>query len=757
MSSTILYKFRSGTTFEALPLPGSVARLFDVKKAIVQAKKLDQGSMDFDLSVRNATTNEEYTDESMMLPRGTRVVVQRLPAAKGHGFLARMARNQYGGGGMPGQQAGMPLPGQPASGYYTIDSRAQDDDEEFVSTTNNNTTTNMANASLNEEKELAALRAATEAASSSAAVGASRGMRPAPAGGFRSGGPAGSGPPTAGPPRQGGGGQGGGGGGGGGNFQARQRPNADPELRDQEKKDQPKKRATGIPRTFLNLSAPPAVDGSAEGEGNSMPMIQPNTIGFVELVNRGGGQSGNALSSKKNLDYALKVTATIVPEYLQCPICDGVVRDALILPWDPEMRTTCGTCIRDALTQNGFRCPLTGMEGVSPDDLLPNHALRKAGEQFIRGVMEKMEEIEKQQVDDDTGDNGADDMGGDKRLGSVLKGDSADKGVVLSRRAILADKKKQEEEDPFGGGDDDPFGGDVFAVEVEEPKEEEEVGQGAGTVESSNKTLDTPAQENKSEPEKDKVKEPVGQKDAKAAPVPVPVESTEPQIQHTRDRAANKSRQDPSSLSPRSTSDPHNHSGGRRETNVRRGPPVGYTMGPAGGAAGGPRGGPANEGYSNGRGGQDSFDDSQSDRSYRGRGRGDRGGRHTSGGYGGRQGGRGDRGRGSRGSGRGEDEYASNDRNSPADGPTHDDVSACFRSRMSTFLVCDRRIVIAIFVALRSFVASLKLVRVFAFGGFFPQALFELVYALECPKQILILERIRLNSRFIVTFWMGHS
>ena len=40
MSSTILYKFRAGTTFEALPLPGSAARLFDVKKGICAAKKV---------------------------------------------------------------------------------------------------------------------------------------------------------------------------------------------------------------------------------------------------------------------------------------------------------------------------------------------------------------------------------------------------------------------------------------------------------------------------------------------------------------------------------------------------------------------------------------------------------------------------------------------------------------------------------------------------------------------------------------------
>jgi hypothetical protein len=629
MSSTILYKFRSGTTFEALPLPGSAARLFDVKKAIVTAKKLDQGSIEFDLSVRNATTNEEYTDESMLLPRGTRIVVQRLPAAKGHGFLARMARNQYGGGPGAAGQHGMapPAVGTPG-GFYDIDSRARDEDDEFVSTTA---------ADNNEEKELAALRAATEAASSSS--GLSRGgMRPAAPGNFRSGGPAGSGPPTGGPPRH------------QGNFAPRQRPNADPELRDQEKQLQPKKRATGIPRTFLSLTAPPATDGDAEGEGGNMPLLQPNTIGFKELVNRGGGQSENALSSKKNLEYAIKVTGTTVPEYLQCSICHDVVRDAMILPWDPEGRTTCDSCIRDALTQGGFRCPLTGMEGVSPDDILANHALRKAAVQFVIGVMDKMDEIEKQ-VDDDTG-NGVDDMGATI---SLLEGDGTDKGVVLSRRAALAEKKKKAEDDPFGGGDDDPFGGDVFAVEVDEPKEEEPVSKNDGAVEATDKPVEVPKVEKV--PVKEEANETDQARQSSPKPAPVITAPREPPRQQTSGRATDN-RQD--ALSPRSTTDSHQSSGGRREPNRRRGPPVGYAMGPAGGAVGGPRTGNDNGSYnSGGTGNQEGY----RDRSYRGRGRADQGGRYQGGrGYGGRNGGgRGDHGNGS------------------VDAPSQDDVSACCR------------------------------------------------------------------------------
>jgi hypothetical protein len=266
-------------------------------------------------------------------------------------------------------------------------------------------------------------------------------------------------------------------------------------------------------------------------------------------------------------------------------------------------------------------------------------------------------------------------VGGDRRMASVSKGDGADKGVILSRRTVLADKKKQEEDDPFGGGDNDPFGDDVFAVEVEEPKEEEESGKGAGAAESDDKKLETPVQEKLPEPEKDNEKEQAVPKDAVKV-APVPAESREPQRNQTKDNVGNHNRHDPSSLSSRSTSDSHDLGGGRRATNRHRGPPVGFAMDPA---AGGPHGGIETEIHSNGRGAHGASEDSQRDRSYRGRGQSDRGGRYRTGGYGGRQGGRGDQDRSPRGNGREEDEYTSNDRSSLADGPTHDNVSACFR------------------------------------------------------------------------------
>lgn len=106
-------------------MPGTSARLFDVKRAIVRAKKLDRGGTpEFDLSVRNATTNEEYVDDSMLLPRGTRVIVQRRPAVSGNGLLARIARSEAGGASSGVMNSSHNSHSN--SSYYTINSRDRD-------------------------------------------------------------------------------------------------------------------------------------------------------------------------------------------------------------------------------------------------------------------------------------------------------------------------------------------------------------------------------------------------------------------------------------------------------------------------------------------------------------------------------------------------------------------------------------------------------------------------------------------------------
>ncbi|MGB0692981.1 MAG: hypothetical protein ACPGPD_09725, partial [Pseudomonadales bacterium] len=62
--------------------PGTSARLLDIKQAIVKAKNMDRSAsnttLEFDLAIQNAATNEVYDDENMILSRGTRVIIRRV-------------------------------------------------------------------------------------------------------------------------------------------------------------------------------------------------------------------------------------------------------------------------------------------------------------------------------------------------------------------------------------------------------------------------------------------------------------------------------------------------------------------------------------------------------------------------------------------------------------------------------------------------------------------------------------------------------
>jgi len=235
-------------------------------------------------------------------------------------------------------------------------------------------------------------------------------------------------------------------------------------------------RAVGIPRTFLSFLEQKEEEGDGEeGDGSTKQFVklQVNSTGFEELLKRGGGKSFES-SLKKTLKHALQVTNTEIPDYITCGICHQVVQNAMLLPWDLEGRTACENCIRPALADNHFVCPLTGTENVSPDELVPNIGLRKAAETFIKSVLEKMEEIEEEAKrlieqegsnpileSDGQGKNVLDDF----ETSQLVRSSKERGGLTISKKAVAA-------RDPF-----DEFGGDVFDVseETEEAKVESKI------------------------------------------------------------------------------------------------------------------------------------------------------------------------------------------------------------------------------------------------------------------------------------------
>ena len=80
--SIVFYKFKSAKDFDTCTFDGTGISVFDLKREIMAAKKLGKGTLDFDLVLNNAQTNEEYLDDQYMIQRNTSVLVSRKPSSK---------------------------------------------------------------------------------------------------------------------------------------------------------------------------------------------------------------------------------------------------------------------------------------------------------------------------------------------------------------------------------------------------------------------------------------------------------------------------------------------------------------------------------------------------------------------------------------------------------------------------------------------------------------------------------------------------
>ncbi|EAU34684.1 conserved hypothetical protein [Aspergillus terreus NIH2624] len=96
MSSSVHFKFKSQKEPSRVTFDGTGISVFELKREIITQSRLGDGT-DFELSIYNEDTGEEYDDDTTIIPRSTSVVARRLPAARpGKGGAAR-----YVSGKMP--------------------------------------------------------------------------------------------------------------------------------------------------------------------------------------------------------------------------------------------------------------------------------------------------------------------------------------------------------------------------------------------------------------------------------------------------------------------------------------------------------------------------------------------------------------------------------------------------------------------------------------------------------------------------------
>lgn len=365
MSSSVHFKFKSQKEPSRVTFDGTGISVFELKREIINQSRLGDGT-DFELSIYNEDTGEEYDDDTTIIPRSTSVIARRLPAARpGKGGASR-----YVSGKMPVNARNTSRNDQPSSmrtvpASHTVSNsvlelnNAQTEDEKINA---------LFNLQANQWKE----QQQEMANATPVPFGRGKGKplnvpdHPPPPGYLcyrcREKGHWIQACPTNNDPK----------------FDGRYRV----------------KRSTGIPRSLQTKVEKPeslALDGSSEDLRNTGVMVnadgdfviaKPDKAAW-ELYQEKAKASAAAAAEAAAAEYSKQLQA----HGLECPIDKRMFLEPTKTPCC--QRTYCNDCITNALIESDFICPGCGTEGVLLDNLSVDDA-----------AVDKIKKYEAEKVDE---------------------------------------------------------------------------------------------------------------------------------------------------------------------------------------------------------------------------------------------------------------------------------------------------------------------------------------------------------------------
>lgn len=366
--SVIYYKFKSAKDYDTVTFDGISLSVFDLKHEIMVSKKLGKGT-DFDLSVSNAQTGEEYTDDSATIPRNTSIIVRRVPVERPGKGNAQKYLTGTGPTHIIGRRVANSAKSGPSIGKNKI------------------TTTNKVNKNgvkseetlegLTEEERINAMFQKSNEhwmqLQDQMANAKSVPYRPHFISSHSTGSTAGAKPtnPNA-------------------TTVPQKVPNPSyvcfrcgqkghfinncPTIGDKEF-DRPKlKRTTGIPKCFLKAAnTEQAKEGGVMvNQNGDLVVVQPNEQEWKKMTSKVGTVFNEDIYN-----------AVPVPDNLRCPLCEKIFKDAVSIPCCGK--SYCDECIRNHLlkeTNTKMECP-NCHQGQSPDNLVPNKKLRQVDRKSV--------------------------------------------------------------------------------------------------------------------------------------------------------------------------------------------------------------------------------------------------------------------------------------------------------------------------------------------------------------------------------------
>ncbi|RAK75104.1 cleavage polyadenylation factor subunit MPE1 [Aspergillus fijiensis CBS 313.89] len=377
MSSSVHFKFKSQKEPSRVTFDGTGISVFELKREIINQSRLGDGT-DFELSVYNEDTGEEYDDDTNIIPRSTSVIARRLPASRpGKGGAAR-----YVSGKMPVNARSTPrndqfssirtsLNSQPVSNGVLELNNAQTEEEKINALFNL-----QAHQWKEQQQEMANATPVPFGRGRGKIVPGNSQERPMPPGYIC--------------------------------YRCREKghfihecpTNNDPKFDGKYRV----KRSTGIPRSLQTKVDKPenlTMDGSNEDSRNTGVMVnadgdfviaKPDKAAW-ELYQEKAKASAAAAAEAAAAEHSKELQA----RGLECPIDRRMFLEPTKTPCC--QKTYCNDCIANALIESDFVCPGCGTEGVLLDNLsVDDDAIARIKEYETEKTDQKKEK-EKQPVE----------------------------------------------------------------------------------------------------------------------------------------------------------------------------------------------------------------------------------------------------------------------------------------------------------------------------------------------------------------------
>ncbi|KAI9740850.1 MAG: hypothetical protein M1818_004455 [Claussenomyces sp. TS43310] len=362
MTSSVFFKFKSQKEPSRVEFDGTGISVFELKRDIIIKSGLGDGT-EFDLIIYNEDGNEEYDDDTTIIPRSTTVIARRLPPLKaGAGRAARYVTGK------------MPINAKNSSRKEVSASKST-----VKPTSNTNSAVAMSNAMTEEDRMAAMFQAQSEQWSAQQDELANQ----TPVFNGRPGGNKKGGPPP--------------------NVPDHEPPTGYICYRCGEKghwiqvcptNDDPNfdnkprvKRTTGIPRSFLKtVEKPVALVGDGTTDDVKAPSgVMVNAEGEFVIAEPDKASWEQFQAKTKSSAAAQKAAASGDKELqdrgLECSIDKRMFIDPMKTPCCEK--TYCNDCITNALIDSDFTCPGCQTDEVLIDNLTPDVEMSAKIKEYI--------------------------------------------------------------------------------------------------------------------------------------------------------------------------------------------------------------------------------------------------------------------------------------------------------------------------------------------------------------------------------------